>query len=128
MCEIRDYLVKNAKENSDIVSNIIKNALGVYLIPILFGIIGIYTSFSNTTNVKEEIVKIIYIIFIIIAIFTVILIVSITHVLKEEPITESYTNKRIIKLLTNYIININRSNKCRIKSRKHKNIKKLKKC
>ncbi len=104
MSQIRDYLLENKNENSNKVSNILKNAFGVYLIPILFGIIGIYTSFASNADYKVELIKILYIVFAIFAIFTVIIIISITHILKEESITESYTVKRIIKLLTNNII------------------------
>lgn len=102
--EIRNYLLQNKKEKQIDLGKFAKELLSIYIIPITFGIIGIYTSISLNAQVEQELVNIGYIIVLSIIVIAISLIMYVVYKVKNFSITYNYTHQRLILLLTELLI------------------------
>lgn len=105
MREIRETLRLNIDEKEEIGDKIFtKDILTAYIIPVLFGVINIYTAIANNLDFNEIIIGIIYTALGILLILGVILIIHKIYKIKTFSITTTYTYSKISKILTQLII------------------------
>lgn len=104
MKEIKNYLFQNKKEKQIDIGKFARDLLNLYIIPITFGIIGIYTSISLHSQVEQELVNIGYIILISIIVIAISLIMYLVYKVRKFSITNNYTYQRLILLLTELLI------------------------
>ena len=102
--EIRNYLLQNRKEKQIDLGKFAKELLSIYIIPITFGIIGIYTSINLNAQVEQELVNIGYIIILSIIVIAISLITYVVYKVRNFSITYNYTHQRLTLLLTELLI------------------------
>lgn len=104
MKEIRAYLMHNQKSDKLDESEFWKMIIGVYAIPITFGIINIYTAICNNIELTENIVNIGYIIIAAMTVVGIIYIIYCVSRIKRMSITNTYTYPRLVNILTDLIL------------------------
>lgn len=112
--ELRNYYVSTYKFNRKEINitNFIGNVITLYLIPITFGIINIYSTINMDLGVETDIINISYIVFMAIIILSIILILYLIFGIKNFSSTRYYVIPKIQKLLLEIVLNkfMNRSN------------------
>lgn len=107
MKEIRNYLIYNKKNEEMEESEFWKMIIGVYAIPITFGIISIYTALCNNSELAQNIINIGYIVVGAMCVIGIVYIIYCISRIKKLSVTNSYSYPKLILLLTELIIKEN---------------------
>ncbi len=110
MKELRDYFKYNKKTDKYDEAGFAQIVVGMYVIPITFNIISIYTAISKN-ELQKNIIDIGYIIVFAITVVAIIYIIYIIKKIKMLSITNSYTYPIFIETLTDFIILESRESK-----------------
>ena len=78
---------------------------GVYIIPIVLGIISIYTAVSHNLGLEQNIINLSYIIAVGAIVLIIALITYIVYAIKKYSITNIYTIPKLEKFLVEIILN-----------------------
>lgn len=110
--EIKDHLALNRKKGELIEDkDFIKNIISAYLIPIIFGIIDIYIGIFNNLDITQNLINIIYIIVTAIMALGIVVIIYKIYKVKKMSVTTVYTYPKLIKILTELAIQIEKQPK-----------------
>lgn len=103
--ELKYYFGKRRGKSTYEINDFLKNLIGVYLIPITFGVISIYTAIFNNMSMEQNIIDILYIVVLSIIILTIFTIIYIIYRMKKISITDIYTFPRLEKILLEILLN-----------------------
>ena len=103
--ELKEYYSKIRPREKYEINVFLKNLAGIYLLPIILGIISIYTAIANNIVFEQSITNISYIIIVAIFILVVVLIIYVIHMLKKFSVTNIYTYPKLEKLLLEILLN-----------------------
>lgn len=127
--ELRNYYMSAYKfDRKEInITNFIGNVITLYLIPITFGIINIYSTINMDLGIETDIINISYIVFIAIIILSIILISYLIFGIRNFSSTKYYVIPKMQKLLLEIILNkfIDRRNNNGYNKSFRKNYKKI---
>jgi len=104
MREIKNYLLENKNKKEIDIGKFARDLINLYIIPITFGIIGIYTSFNLNTQIEQELINIGYSIFFSIISIAIIIIIYIIIKVRNFSIRNTYTHQRLVKILTELLL------------------------
>ena len=103
--ELKEYYGKAKPKEKYEISRFVKNFIGAYIIPVVLGIISIYTAISNNLILEQNIINIYYIAIVVIIIAIIILIAYLIRIIKKCSVTNVYTYPILEKLLLEILLN-----------------------
>ena len=102
--QLRDYYISQKSKKIINPKEFFKDIITLYIIPITFGIINIYTALNMNTSTESSIINIAYIIFVAMVISSIILIVYLISEIKKFSSTNYYTIPKIERLILEEIL------------------------
>lgn len=106
--ELKNYYTEKKNKKTIDIKDFVKDILSLYLIPITFGIINIYTAIDINLGVESDIINIAYIIFSAFVILSIVLIVYLIFEIRKFSTTNYYAIPRLENLLLEIILQKNR--------------------
>ena len=103
--ELKEYYSVPRSKAKNEISTFIKTLAGIYLIPIVLGIISIYTAISHNLGLDQNIINLSYIVAVGIIIGVIAFITYIEYAIKKYSITNIYTVPNLEKFLVEIILN-----------------------
>ena len=104
MKELKNYFAENEKKVPIEIGRFTKDTLSLFLIPITFGIVGIYPLVNNNLATGQNIIDIAYIIFISFIVLGFLLVLYIVFAIRSFSVTDAYIYPRVKELLVQFII------------------------
>lgn len=105
--ELKEYYGSKKRKKTVEMKNIIGTLLSIYVIPITFGIINIYTSIDLNLGVEKDIINIAYIFFIGVIVLSILLILYLILEIRNFSTVKYYTLPKLEKLLLEILIEKN---------------------
>lgn len=102
--ELKNYYNNKKRKKPIEIKNFIATIISIYIIPITFGVINIYTSISTNIELEDNLVNIAYIIFTAVVILSIILIIYMIFEIRNYSTARYYTIPKLEKLLSELII------------------------
>lgn len=106
--ELKNYYTEKKNKKTIDIKDFVKDILSLYIIPITFGIINIYTAIDINLGVESDIINIAYIIFSAFVILSIVLIVYLIFEIRKFSTTNYYAIPRLENLLLEIILQKNR--------------------